>query len=255
MDFRRSRTHKRPLRRMKRADALGGSKIVHGFLSRKRRPEQMIVGTRFDLHRLLGVSLVQHFDRGDLALGDVLDLHRPARRHIAGLDPVIDDRAIEPEGARDIRLAAEDFYEAGGAVHFHSVYRVNQNLTTLALQMHYQSIRIPIRLIRLPNLSYSSRSIFSYCSGVVPAGSMPIAAMRSSRSGERTAAFTARLSRVTTSRGVRVATNTPSGADMSNPGATVSATVGISGVSAERFAMLNASTRRRPVLIAPAAAG
>jgi len=46
----------------------------------------------------------------------VLDFHRPARRHIAGLDPVVDDRAIEPEGARDIRLAAEDFYEAGGAV-------------------------------------------------------------------------------------------------------------------------------------------
>src|SRR6266851_3730566 len=98
----------------------------------------MIVGTRFDLHRLLGVSLVQHFDRGDPAFGDVLDFHRPARRHIAGLDPVVDDRAVEPEGARDIRLAAEDFHEADGAVHGYSQY-VNAILTNqelLLVQTH-----------------------------------------------------------------------------------------------------------------------
>ena len=72
----------------------------------------MIVGTRFDLHRLLGGSLVEHLDGMDAAVGDALDLGRPARRHIAGLDPVADDCAIEPEGSRDFRLAAEDFYEA-----------------------------------------------------------------------------------------------------------------------------------------------
>src|SRR5882724_1890128 len=117
MDLGRAWTHKRSLGRVERADAFGWREIVHGFLSRNGRPEQMIVGTRFDLHRLLGVGLVQHFDRGDPALGDVLDFHRPTRRHVAGLDPVVDDRAVEPEGARDIRLAAEDLYEAGGTVH------------------------------------------------------------------------------------------------------------------------------------------
>src|SRR3981081_3927690 len=117
MHLGRTGPQERSLRRMERADAFGWREIVHGFLSRKRRPEQMIVGTRFHLHRFFGLSLFQPFDRADLALGDVFDFHRPTRRHVAGLDPVVDDRAVEPEGARDIRLAAEDFYEAGGAVH------------------------------------------------------------------------------------------------------------------------------------------
>jgi hypothetical protein len=37
----------------------------------------------------------------------VLDFHRPARRHVPGLDPVVDDRSVEPEAARDFSLAAE----------------------------------------------------------------------------------------------------------------------------------------------------
>jgi len=113
----RAGTHERPLRRMERADAFGGCEMVHGFLSRKGRPEENVVGTRFDFHRLLDGSLVEHLDGLDAALGDALNLGRPARRHIAGLDPVVDDCTIEPEGPRDFRLAAEDFYEAGRAGH------------------------------------------------------------------------------------------------------------------------------------------
>ena len=66
---------------------------------------------------------------------------------------------------------------------------------------------------------------------------------------------TARLRRATISPGVRGATNTPSGAAMSNPGSTVSATVGTSGVRLDRRDMLKASTRSFPVFIALAAAG
>ncbi len=84
---------------------------------------------------------------------------------------------------------------------------------------------------------------------------MPIAPMRSIISGVFTASITARLSRTTMSRGVRAARNTPSGAAMSNPGSTVSATVGTSGVRLERLDMLKASTRSLPVFMALAAAG
>src|SRR5881396_2584985 len=59
---------------------------------------------------------------------------------------------------------------------------------------------MPILRIRLPKRSYSSRRSFSYCSGVVPAGSMPIPAMRSTTSGDFTAALTAPLSRATIAR-------------------------------------------------------
>src|SRR5262245_8530101 len=77
----------------------------------------MTVGARFDLHRLLRRGLVEDLDRGDAAVGDALDLRGPARRHVAGLDPVVDDRAIEVESAGDLGLASEDLYEAGGAAH------------------------------------------------------------------------------------------------------------------------------------------
>src|SRR5262249_45161638 len=102
---------------MKRTDAFGGREIVHGFLSREWRPEQMTVGARFDLHRLLDRGLVEHLDCVNAAVGDALDLGRPARRHIAGLDPVVDDGAVQMEGAGDFGLTTEDFYEAGGAIH------------------------------------------------------------------------------------------------------------------------------------------
>src|SRR5215831_13036281 len=81
----------------------------------------MIVGTRFDLDRLLGAGLVEHFDGGDAAVGDALDLGRPTRRNVAALHPIIDDRAIELEGARDLGLASEYFDEALGAIHARSL--------------------------------------------------------------------------------------------------------------------------------------
>ena len=37
----------------------------------------------------------------------MLDLHRPARGHVARFHPVVDDGAVEPEAAGDFGLAAE----------------------------------------------------------------------------------------------------------------------------------------------------
>jgi len=239
---------------------LAGAKSFHGFLSRKGRPEQMIVGTRFDLHRLLGVSLVQPLRPRRSALGDMLDFHRPTRRHVAGLDPVVDDRAVEPEGARDIGLASEDLYEAGGAVHDWDFGRlacqneIDKPRPTSARTKEAQLIgphpdpsgQTPEALVLLAEgllvlLGVSCRP--------APCRSRPCAR----HLGALTASFTARLSRATIARGVRAAT-TRRAAPPCRTRILVSATV-TSGVSAERLAMLNASTRRRPVLIAPAAAG
>src|SRR5262245_56875689 len=77
----------------------------------------MTVGARFDLHRLLGRGLVEHVDGSDAAVGHALHLGRPARGHVARLDPVVHDRAVEVKSAGDFCLATEDFDEAGGAIH------------------------------------------------------------------------------------------------------------------------------------------
>ena len=51
------------------------------------------------------------------APGDALDLARPARGDVARLYPVVHDRPIELEGARDLGLAAEHFDQSRRAIH------------------------------------------------------------------------------------------------------------------------------------------
>src|ERR1700687_6409047 len=72
---------------------------------------------RLHAHRILGARLVDDVERVDAALRDALDLAGPARRHVAGLHPVMDHRTIELKGAGDIRLAAENLDQLLRAVH------------------------------------------------------------------------------------------------------------------------------------------
>ena len=97
-------------------DAFGWCEITHGVTPWKMRPEQ-IVGTRFDSNRFLGIGFIEHLDRSDLALGSVLNLHRPARRNITGLDPVIHDRTIQAETPGHLGLAAKYRYQSLSAIH------------------------------------------------------------------------------------------------------------------------------------------
>src|SRR5205085_2073235 len=76
-----------------------------------------VLGARFDAHRVLGARLVDDVERADAALGDALDLAGPARRHVAGLHPVVHDGAVEVESAGDVGLATEDLHQALGAAH------------------------------------------------------------------------------------------------------------------------------------------
>jgi hypothetical protein len=101
---------------MERGDAFRWGVLRHGWVLRGNA-EQRIVRARLHAHRVLGARFVDDVDRVDAALGDALDLAGPAHRHVAGLHPVVHDRAIELESARDIRLAAENLDESLCAVH------------------------------------------------------------------------------------------------------------------------------------------
>src|SRR4030088_1487706 len=79
--------------------------------------EGRIAGARLHAHRVLRARFVDDVYCADAALGEALDLAGPARGHIADLDPVMDDRAIQLEGARDVGLAAEDLDESLRAIH------------------------------------------------------------------------------------------------------------------------------------------
>jgi hypothetical protein len=76
-----------------------------------------VVRARFHAHRVLGAGFVEDLERADAALGHALDLGGPARRHVAGLHPVVHDRAVELERACDIGLGTEDPDQSLGAVH------------------------------------------------------------------------------------------------------------------------------------------
>src|SRR6266581_142543 len=76
-----------------------------------------MLGARFHAHRILGARLIDDLERADAALRDALDLAGPARRHVFHLYPVMDHRAVELEGAGDVRLAAENLDQSLRAVH------------------------------------------------------------------------------------------------------------------------------------------
>src|SRR5262249_47858513 len=117
VDFRRSRAHQRALGRVEGIDAFDWREIVHGVTPGKRSKKAFAVRPGLQAERLPGVGFVEHFDGADLPAAERLHFHRPARRHVAGLDPVVHDRAVEAQAARDFCLAAEEFYESFRAVH------------------------------------------------------------------------------------------------------------------------------------------
>src|SRR4029078_6157992 len=90
--------------------------LAHGIAFRKDA-EWRVVGTGFHAHRVFYACFVDHFHRADAALRDALDLARPTRRDVAGLDPVVDDGTVELERARHVGLAAENLDESLSAVH------------------------------------------------------------------------------------------------------------------------------------------
>src|ERR1043166_8262632 len=67
----------------------------------------------------------------DAALGDALDLPRPAGRHVADLHPVVHHRAVELEGACDVGLAAEHLDQTLRAIHGSEFEAVKLTLTIL----------------------------------------------------------------------------------------------------------------------------
>src|SRR3954469_21664342 len=89
----------------------------------------MVLGARLHAHRVLGAGVVDDFERTDAALRDALDFACPAGRHVAGLHPVVDHRAVELEGASNVGLAAENIDQSLSAVHGCQVYRVKLGLT------------------------------------------------------------------------------------------------------------------------------
>ena len=77
---------------------LAGAYSFMGSLPVRADPKRLSPSGRdFTRTGLAGVGFVEDVDGADLPAGDVLDFHRPARRHVAGLHPVVDDRAVEPE--------------------------------------------------------------------------------------------------------------------------------------------------------------
>src|SRR6267378_2755119 len=127
MDLGRAGAHQRALRRMEGLDALAWRVLAHGIAL--CQTEGKVFGARFDAHRILGARLVDDLERADAGLRDALDLAGPARRHIAGLHPVVDHRTVQLEGAGDVGLAAKNLDQALRAVHRRAVYSVNFILT------------------------------------------------------------------------------------------------------------------------------
>jgi len=117
VDLGRAGAHQRALRRMEGMDAFRGGVLAHGIALRKNS-ERGVVGARFHAHRVLGAGFIDDIGRADSALGDALDLAGPARGNIAGLRPMMHDRAVELKGARDLGLAAEHLDQSLCAVHW-----------------------------------------------------------------------------------------------------------------------------------------
>ena len=115
MNLRRAGAHQGSLRRVEGLNALCRRVLVHGIALCQTKGK--VLGARLHAHRVLGARLVDDLERADAALRDALDLAGPARRHVAGLHPVVDHRAVELEGAGDVRLAAEHLDQALRAVH------------------------------------------------------------------------------------------------------------------------------------------
>src|SRR5688572_20180182 len=119
VNFGGTRAHQRALRRMEGMDALGGGVVVHRFVPWQRRTEQALaVGPRFQLERFARGRLVQYLHRTDLSGRELLDLHGPARRHVADLDPIADHGAIDAQASRHFGLAAEKLHQTTGTVHY-----------------------------------------------------------------------------------------------------------------------------------------
>ena len=76
-----------------------------------------IVGPGFHSNGFARSRVVQHVDGEDAPAGQLLDFDGPARRHVAGLHPVVDHRAVELDGAGDLRLAPEHPDQSHCAVH------------------------------------------------------------------------------------------------------------------------------------------
>ncbi len=115
MDLRRARPHQRALRRVERLDAFCGGKLGHGITPMGGAGE--IVGPGFHSNGFSRSSVVEHIDGMDPAASQLLDFHRPARGHVAGLHPVVDHCAVELKRTGDIRLGAENLYQPLCAVH------------------------------------------------------------------------------------------------------------------------------------------
>ncbi|MCK7502035.1 MAG: hypothetical protein MZW92_77930 [Comamonadaceae bacterium] len=118
MDLRRARAHQGALRRVEGMDAFRRGELIHGVTPCQGWSEQAVFFTaRLHFDRFARVGFVEHLGGRDLSPGGVLDLHGPARGHVAGLDPVADYSPVDPESARHLGLAAEDGDETLGAVH------------------------------------------------------------------------------------------------------------------------------------------
>src|SRR5204863_9677714 len=110
-----------------------------------------------------------------------------------------------------------------------------------------QSTRAPASLTTFAHLIVSALRCAPNCSGVVPKVSTPKRDNRSLTSALWMIALISLLSLPTIFLGVPAGTATPNHGATSKPGRPASATVSTSGAAGERFALVIASTRRRPV--------